>query len=163
MDGFDRAEKYRCQTCRHKTVSMKNKILFTILLLSTLSCKKSYPDHNLHLNENLADFQEFYERFHTDKAYQLAHIPFPIKGVPDNAANKPEYDENFTWTEENWVMNKPIDLEATGFKREIQTFGNDMVIETLTHQLGSYGMVRRFAKMDGEWMLIYYQGVNPMN
>jgi hypothetical protein len=141
---------------------MKRPILFLILLLSTLSCKKSHPDHNLNLSPDLADFQEFYHRFHTDEAYQLAHIPFPIKGVPDNAVNKPEYNEYFTWTEENWVMNKPIDLEATQFKREIQTLGPDLVIEKLTHTLGSYGMVRRFSKMDGEWMLIYYQGVNPV-
>ncbi|HKK75309.1 MAG TPA: hypothetical protein VJ953_09570 [Saprospiraceae bacterium] len=140
---------------------MKNTILCIVLLLSAFSCQSSPPQENLNLGEDLADFENFYHRFHADEDFQRAHIPFPIKGVPDNAANKPDYNENFTWTEENWVINKPIDLQGTQFKRELQAVSDELVIERLVHESGSYGMVRRFAKMDGEWMLIYYQGVNP--
>lgn len=133
---------------------------FSFLFL--LACQKPAPSsENQKPGEKSGDFETFYDRFHTDEAYQLAHIPFPIKGAPDNAANKPGYDENFTWTKENWVINKPIDLKGTQFKRELQSVSDELVVERLIHESGSYGMVRRFAKIDGEWMLIYYQGVNP--
>lgn len=136
--------------------------LFGVLFLA-LSCQNnaSVQDQALGLDEGMDDFQAFYMRFHNDEDFQLAHIPFPIKGAPDNAANKPEYDENFTWTRDNWVINKPVDLEKTQFRRELQAVSDELVIEKLIHESGSYSMVRRFAKMEGQWMLIYYQGVNP--
>ena len=59
-------------------------------------------------------------------------------------------------------MNKPIDLEATGFKRDLSTLGETLIIERLTDPTGGYGMERRFAKSGEGWRLIYYQGLNPM-
>lgn len=140
----------------------KAAFLFGFLFLA-FSCQQTTPDQDQALgpDESMDDFQAFYTRFHADEDFQLARIPFPIKGAPDNAANKPEYDENFTWTRDNWIINKPIDLEKTQFRRELQAVSDELVIEKLVHQSGSYSMVRRFAKMEGQWMLIYYQGVNP--
>jgi hypothetical protein len=132
-----------------------------LFVLSSQSCQQHQPGQDATGTEDLDSFQAFYQRFHTDTAFQLSRIPFPIKGVPDNAANRPDYDETFTWTRDNWVMNKPIDLEATQFNRTLQTISDELVIEQLTHASGSYRMVRRFARIDGLWMLIYYQGVNP--
>lgn len=144
---------------------MQIRFLYSFLFLSILllnSCKKG-PDQNLGLDENYADFQDFYVKFHQDSTFQMQHITFPLQGIPDNVANAPDYQEGFTFQTSNWVMNKPINLEESRFKRSLRTIGAQLIVEQLVHESGSYGMERRFAKIDGEWMLIYYQGINPIN
>ncbi|GAB5552495.1 MAG: hypothetical protein Sapg2KO_20860 [Saprospiraceae bacterium] len=93
----------------------------------------------------------------------MEHITFPLQGIPDNVANAPDYHDNFTFQANNWTLNKPINLEESRFKRSLRTIGPQLVVEQLIHESGSYGMERRFAKIDGEWTLIYYQGINPIN
>jgi hypothetical protein len=117
----------------------------------------------LGLSENYDDFQEFYVRFHKDSVFQMQHITFPLQGIPDNVANASNYDSSFKFESSDWTINKPIDLEKSQFKRSLQPIGNHLIVEQLVHSSGSYGMERRFAKIDGEWMLIYYQGINPIS
>ena len=138
---------------------------YTFLVIGSfafIACKNT-PDQNLGLEEDFTDFQQFYEQFHQDSVYQMEHITFPLQGVPDNVANAPNYSENFTFSPETWVLNRPIDLEKSHFQRSLRPIGTQLIIEQLIHESGSYGMERRFAKIDGEWMLIYYQGINPIN
>ncbi|MEO0339702.1 MAG: hypothetical protein AAF242_10855 [Bacteroidota bacterium] len=139
------------------------RFLFSIvcIIAFTFSCKNNKAS-NLDLAQDLSDFQAFYERFHGDADYQLAHINFPLQGAPDNAANDPSYNDDFRWTKENWVINKPIDLEETGFKRSLFPLGEDLIIEKLQHESGGYEMQRRFSKVNGEWYLIFYAGLNPI-
>lgn len=143
---------------------MSNPLLYTFFISGSIlffSCQNS-PDQNLGLDENYADFQVFYEQFHQDSLYQMEHITFPLQGVPDNVANAKNYTQNFTFQASDWIMNKPIDLEESRFRRELKPIGTQLIVEQLIHESGSYGMERRFAKIDGEWMLIYYQGINPI-
>ena len=135
-------------------------ITLLLLFICLFACKPAKED--LGLSENFADFEEFYHKFHEDSLYQIAHITFPLQGIPDNVVNKPDYNDQFRWEADNWTLNKPIDLEKTGFQRTFTTMGDRMIIEELKHKSAQYGMLRRFAKMDGEWSLIYYQGINPI-
>ena len=135
-------------------------ITIFILSICLFTCQSKKED--LGLAENLADFEEFYFKFHEDSLYQMNHIIFPLQGIPDNVINKPDYNDQFQWDADNWTLNRPIDLEKTGFTRSFTTMGDRMVTEELRHKSAQYGMVRRFAKIDGEWTLIYYQGINPI-
>lgn len=134
-------------------------LLFPLLLIS---CQSSAPPQDLGLSEDLADFSGFYHRFHQDSAYQMAHIAFPIQGRPDNYRNRADYSPDFRWTPENWTLHRPIDLEEFNFVRTFTPMGPDLVIERVSYVSGEYGMERRYARMEEEWMLIYYSGINPL-
>ncbi|MBN2891709.1 MAG: hypothetical protein JXL97_07570 [Bacteroidales bacterium] len=50
------------------------------------------------------DFATFYEKFVTDKNFQLERVKFPIEG-----SNIIDYGETEEWTKENWSMIENID------------------------------------------------------
>ena len=112
---------------------------------------------------NAADFKTFYEKFLTDSTFQIERIVFPLDGIPDNADSATLVNGNFKWTKENWRVHKAFDPEELGFSIQFIPFGDDLIIEKLTHNSGAYGMIRRFAKLeDGKWYLIFYAGLNPI-
>lgn len=106
------------------------------------------------------DFSAFYERFHRDADYQLAHINFPLEGLPSDADAETIASGNFHWEAEDWELQRPFDVENSDFNREFIRFGDDLVVEKIIHKSGEYGTIRRFAKMGKEWYLIYYAGLN---
>lgn len=115
------------------------------------------PDSQIDLTE----FYEFYNRFHSDTAYQMAHISFPLAGKPTQGIPLPE-GEKFYWQAENWQPHRPIDFETSPFNRRILPFGDDLVVEYIVHEKMGFGMMRRFAKLGNEWYLIYYEGMEAV-
>jgi hypothetical protein len=107
------------------------------------------------------DFLTFYRQFHEDTAFQIAHITFPLEGIPANADTLTAPD-HFRWQEHNWKWHRPINPALTGYEQKWQVVTQEMVIEKIIEQTSRIGMIRRFAKMDNEWMLIYYAAMNPM-
>lgn len=107
-------------------------------------------------------FTEFYQRFHADSLFQIEHIVFPLQGLPDDADSLTIVTDNFRWQMEDWRMQRPFDFEMSDFRREILPVNENMVVEKIVHTSGEMGMVRRFAKVAGEWHLIYYAGMNRL-
>ncbi|MFQ5445864.1 MAG: hypothetical protein ACE5FF_02925 [Saprospiraceae bacterium] len=107
-------------------------------------------------------FTEFYRRFHADSVYQMAHIVFPLQGLPGNADSLTIAQDNYHWQPENWKMMRPFDFQMSDFRRELHPVNENMVVERIVHKSGEFGMVRRFAKVAGEWNLIYYTGMNRL-
>ncbi len=104
------------------------------------------------------DFLDFYQQFHTDSAYQIAHIEWPLKGektVPgDNGIDKKVLA---TWEPENWAIQHLPDLVSSGLKRSFETISEVLVIEHLQYPMVNYGMERQFYKDENnEWRMIYY-------
>ncbi|MBK8502499.1 MAG: DUF4348 domain-containing protein [Saprospiraceae bacterium] len=112
-------------------------------------------------NEMPDDFLTFYRQFHQDTAFQIAHITFPLEGIPANADTLTAPD-NFRWQQNSWKWHRPIDPALTGYEQKYQVITQEMVIEKIIEKTSNIGMTRRFAKMDNEWMLIYYADMNPM-
>lgn len=129
-------------------------VFFLGLGLITLGCKSHKGD--------FSDFDQFYEKFMQDSVFQMQHINFPLDGLPDDAANYGDSIQNFRWTKENWRIHHPIDFEKTKFEQNFQTLGDELIIENITEPTVGYGMLRRWAKIDGKWTLIYYVGLNPI-
>ena len=102
------------------------------------------------------DFEVFYEKFHQDTAYQLAHIIFPLEGRPALRDDMPAPDASFRWQKEDWLFHKPYDDMGGTFSRSFLSF-SDIVTENIEEGTGQFTMTRRFAKMDGDWYLIYYK------
>lgn len=93
------------------------------------------------------DFKTFYDHFHSDSAFQVAHIIFPLSG---NVGSEP------IRALDDWILHKPFDSKSGTFQREFEII-NGIIIERIQDRSGSFRMSRRFAKVaDGQWHLIYY-------
>ncbi|HJW29232.1 MAG TPA: hypothetical protein VJ508_08255, partial [Saprospiraceae bacterium] len=106
------------------------------------------------------DFIEFYDRFHRDTAYQMAHINFPLEGLPnsqnDTVSNP---TERFYWQRSTWIKHNPFTDPSQQFDQWFET-PTDRVVEHWIHMKGTNLFLhRRFAKLDDGWYLIYYAGM----
>ena len=106
------------------------------------------------------DFEDFYKRFHWDSTFQMSRINFPLEGLPQDADSATLADRNFYWQKEDWIMHRGFEALQKDFKQEFIPFGDDIITERLIHRSGTVGMIRRFARLDGKWYLIYYAGLN---
>jgi hypothetical protein len=106
------------------------------------------------------DFKKFYEKFHTDSSYQMKHIIFPLEGIPSYADSLGLVANNFYWQEKNWDLHKNITDES--YRKEYSILPNDIINEKLILKDKPIRLQRRFAKISGEWMLIYYVGLNSI-
>lgn len=128
-----------------------------MLMMQAISCKRSAATAG-----SGGDFETFYERFHQDSLYQMEHIAFPISGMPSFTDEESAADPNFRWTPENWKLHKPFNFKDSEFKQSFRVIGSNVVEETILHQQGQFGMVRRFGLVSGEWNLIYFADMNPV-
>lgn len=131
-------------------------IIFFLAITALFSCKREPT-------KDFSDFDAFYSKFHRDSLFQMEHITFPLEGLPANADSLALNTNDFRWQKENWQMHKPFDSKEGEFDIEFSSFGQDLIIEKVMHKSGTYGMLRRFARISGEWHLIYYAGFNRVN
>lgn len=122
--------------------------LFFVLAATagTSSCGNDRAAPLPELPPEYADFPGFYQRFHADSAFQMAHIQFPLMGKSDTSA----------WQVKEWTLHRPVDYDRSDFTREFTPVGEDILVEHIIHRMGDYGMVRRWARLGDEWSLIYY-------
>ena len=107
------------------------------------------------------DFVTFLDRFSTDSLYQMAHISFPLSGLPAYADSMTVAENNYKYYPADWVMHKPFSGQ-NNFEQGFQIAGEGLVIERIGNKDG-FSMQRRFAKLSGEWHLIYYAAINKSN
>ena len=131
-------------------------IIFFLAITSLFSCQREAA-------KDFSDFDVFYGKFHQDSLFQIAHITFPLEGLPANADSIALSTNDFRWQLEDLQMHKPFDSKNGEFEIEFSSLGEDLIIEKVMHKSGTYGMLRRFARISGEWHLIYYAGFNRVN
>jgi hypothetical protein len=124
------------------------------MLIMMISCNQSVQRNT---DES---FTTFFHRFHTDTAFQMEHIIFPLSGIPEYTDSTGSAITSFKWQKEAWIFHQPF--EESGFKRSLKEVGDGMIIETIIHEQAKLGMERRFAKMHDGWYLIFYAGLNPI-
>lgn len=107
-------------------------------------------------------FDDFYKRFHSDSVYQIEHILFPLQGLPAEADSATLVDGNFYWQKDDWKMHKAFDTEDNAFQVELQAVTDNVYEELIFHKLSGYAMIRRFAKVNEDWYLTYYSGMNKV-
>jgi hypothetical protein len=129
------------------------------LILSCSSNSGSQPPQSSS-DIDLNEFYAFYHNFHIDSAFQMAHINFPLQGLPANADSHTIASGNFLWQEDEWRLHRPVDYENSEYQREIIPLSEDVVVEKITHRNGQTGMLRRFARMGDDWYLIYFADLN---
>jgi hypothetical protein len=142
-----------------------------LLILINQGCKLSNKEEQKQadttaVNDTLPkDFVIFFDRFHADSAYQLAHISFPLEGLPNSSADDSltNSSQRYYWQKDKWQLHRPFTDPSHQFDQWFEML-NDRVIE---HWIWTKGtnlfLHRRFAKLDDGWYLIYYAGMRPNN
>ncbi|MFK7933799.1 MAG: hypothetical protein AB8G22_09825 [Saprospiraceae bacterium] len=143
------------------------KYFFSILLLfgliSTFACQQDKTTNEAtETDSSLAEFEAFYDRFHLDSLYQMEHITFPLEGIPAQADSATLTDNAFRWQKDEWRMHRPFNRYDNNFQREFLPVGKTMIVEKITDAKTGFSMTRRFAKLDENWYLIYYAGMNML-
>ncbi|MCB0568637.1 MAG: hypothetical protein KDC66_02690 [Phaeodactylibacter sp.] len=142
---------------------MKRSLFLAFSMIALLGCKRGAPESSASGAEASASWQaftDFYERFHQDSAYQMAHITFPLEGLPQGADSVTIASGTFRWTPENWAIQHGFNLQSSDYEHQLRPVGDDAVIEKFVHRTGDLAIVRRFARLGDEWYLIYYAGLN---
>jgi Domain of unknown function (DUF4348) len=143
--------------------------LICVLFCCFLACKQKNQPANRSASSETgnsaeellpADFTTFYDRFHTDSAFQMEHIVFPVDGVATVQEGDMIKRIAIKHTAQNWLMHRPV--EGTDYVKSYQLLGDKLVEEVIRYSAADYGMKRRFAKMSGEWYLIYYDDMQDM-
>ena len=116
-------------------------------LVSQDKSEQSLPD----------DFHSFYDKFHTDSTFQLERIIFPLKGM-GKASDTSSTIEEITWQQEEWKIHGPFNNQNGTFERVFTNVAG-IVTEYIASTNGLFSMEKRYAKLGGEWHLIYYQGL----
>ena len=110
-----------------------------------------------------ADFVAFFDQFHADSAYQFDHIIFPLEGLPAtlDIDTLPALERYF-WQRSDWRIHRPFADPSGEFENWFEK-KDDRIIEHWIHMKGTaMYLYRRFAKLDNDWFLIYYQDMRPM-
>lgn len=132
-------------------------VFFLIVLSICLSCQPSAPEAEAppKVTELPSDFLEFYEKFHADTNFQVAHIAFPLPGKPSPGQLDFEV-VNFKWTRDGWKMHKRLADDDDTFERKYRFLAPEIIQEFIYAPDYGFSMERRFAKMSDGWNLIYY-------
>ena len=128
--------------------------LFSFLLL--MGCRSKTKEKTTSKLPN--SFLTFYDRFHTDSAFQMNHIVFPLSGTPGSLDTISD-SKHFQWKKANWKLHRPVEIKE--FKKHYAIIDSTLITEYIYHPKG-YGLERRFAKMNHDWYLIYYGGMSKM-
>ncbi len=104
-----------------------------------------------------ADFVKFYEQFHRDSVFQLAHIQFPMPARDAEKMPDGSVALNTHWTKTDWKIQSLPPLNTGEFKRDFTPVGPELMVEKISTSADvGFVVERRWAKLGGEWMLIYY-------
>ena len=138
-----------------------------MISISLPSCKKEAKSENSATTETEGDtlpseFVAFFDRFHEDSAFQMAHITFPLEGLPNsNNDSVVNNAERYYWTRADWKIHHGFVDPSNQFTQWFEMIG-DRMIEHWVHMKGTnLFLQRRFAKLSDGWYLIYYVGMRP--
>jgi hypothetical protein len=98
----------------------------------------------------IENFDQFYNRFHTDSLFQLSRIKHPLQGKLVDGT------ESGKWTKENWMLMKTriYDIDTTQFKTSYQKTDVSFVQKVWIENSG-FSSECRFEVLDGKWYLTY--------
>lgn len=106
------------------------------------------------------DFNAFFEKFHSDTVFQLAHINFPLEGLPNAQGDSDTIaPERYFWQRDGWKIHRPFTDPGNSFQQWFEMKGDRIIEHWILLRGSDLYIYRRFAKIDNDWFLIYYQGL----
>ncbi len=108
------------------------------------------------------DFVTFYNKFHNDSLFQIAHVEFPLEGYPSGNLKDSLSGEEFRWTLDKWHMHRLATFDSNEFTRTFESPMPIVVNEIIMQKQNGYGTLRRFLKRGDDWRLIFYSDMNRL-
>lgn len=99
------------------------------------------------------DFDEFYEHFLTDSAFQISRVQFPLPGI-NTTEMETEEDSIYYWTKDSWIMLKKPELDSGLYEREITVTDTLATDEIYMDDAGFY-FKTVFKPIEKKWHLVY--------
>lgn len=101
------------------------------------------------------NFDQFYDRFHQDEAFQRSRVMFPLQGASIDG------DKEVAWTPENWLPMKVkiYDIDKSQFDTEHRKTPNTFY-QKFKMKGAEFYAEYRFELKDGKWFLVYAKDVN---
>ncbi|MCL6258435.1 DUF4348 domain-containing protein [Aquiflexum sp. TKW24L] len=100
------------------------------------------------------EFPIFYERFHSDSAFQMSRIMFPLEGLRQYGM------EEIPWTADNWELMRTriYQVDTLQFKTKVK-HKKKYFEQTLWIEGTNFSSMRRFELLGNRWFLVYaYEG-----
>jgi hypothetical protein len=143
---------------------MKKRILPLILgsvliavVVSITHCKSANISSSKDIDKNASveNFDDFYNRFHSDSLFQMSRVKFPLKGT------KVDYEGEKKWSGKNWITMKTKiqDVDTTVFKTEYKKTDNSFSEKFWIEDTGYYSEYK-FKLIDKKWYLVYASELN---
>ena len=147
-------------------------LLFALALAGLLGCRNQSANKPLQSDQTTQaaelklppDFLEFYQRFHRDSLYQIAHISWPLQGDAAFQVDSTTYEKRMTvWEPQDWLMHRPVDFSTSEYRRQRDVLGDELIVERISYAAANFGLERRFVKQfNGEWELVYYSDMQEL-
>ena len=146
-----------------KIISCWALVIFGMVIILLSACKNDVKLPKKEVNGLPDDFVEFYNTFHTDSTFQMAHIEFPLEGYPSGAnADSTQDMSKFRWTADKWQMHRLNFYNDKDFSRRFDSPMQIVVNEIIVQKQSGYGTLRRFMKRGTDWHLIFYSDMNRL-
>ncbi len=120
------------------------------------------PEEKALIDTLPGDFLTFFNRFHTDSLYQMAHILFPLEGLPNSVkADEAQDTTRFFWQKKEWKQHNLFTDPSHHFEHWYEVTGDRLIDHWIQMKGTNMFIHRRFAKLEDGWYLIYYAGMRP--
>jgi len=129
-------------------------LFFAIVVL--IDCRMNPRTQVGYSIPDIFQFDSFYTRFHSDSAFQMSRIIFPLQGKPEQMDTL-AHGDYYTWPKETWILHRLLDERDTTYEQNFQIIDSTLLREVIFHKSSGYRMERRYSFMDDGWHLIYYE------
>ncbi len=102
-------------------------------------------------------FENFYYKFHTDSAYQLNSIDFPLSGFntdDESGTDTGTGNKEYFWEKDKWDLMKMPELDDNFSVEKTKT--DSTYTEKISILNSGYYIIRVFKKRNEKWKLCFY-------
>ena len=149
FDGFIRKFIENKKIMKTALSFIMSTLIFLGLAIMFTNC------HTLKRNSNKANilvenFDEFYNKFHSDSTFQKSRIKFPLKG------QKVDSEGTHSWSKTNWVLMKVkiYDVDTATYKVDYHQL-EKVFTQKIWLEDSGFSSEYRFELIDRKWYLVY--------
>jgi phosphate-selective porin len=125
-------------------------LFFSALLFSAFSCKTGKKTATDKAGASIENFDQFYNRFHSDEDFQMSRIRFPIEGLNIDG------NQTTTWNKNNWAVLtvRIFDIDKKKFKTTHKKTDNSFEQKVWIEDSG-FLAEHKFKLIGKKWYLVY--------
>ena len=125
-------------------------LFFLTILFSAFSCKTGKKTATDKSGASIENFDQFYNRFHSDEDFQMSRIRFPIEGLNIDG------NQTTTWNKNNWAVLtvRIFDVDKKKFKTTHKKTDNSFEQKVWIEDSG-FLAEHKFKLIGKKWYLVY--------